>query len=95
MEEQSYILKSYKMNMKLFASLHNPQSRKYGIYYSVVLASISVILILEGINMIHLTAAEHFSTYFEGFCGLYMISRHEIGRSFLRNLNQVGLFQRK
>lgn len=81
--------------MKLFASLHNPKSRKYGIYYSVVLASISIILILEGMNLIHLTIAEHLSTYFEGFCGLYMISRHDIGQAFLQNLNHVGLFQRK
>jgi hypothetical protein len=81
--------------MKLFASLHNPQSRKYGIYYSVVLASISIILTLEGVNMVHLSVTEHVGTFFEGFFSLYMISRHDIGRSFLQNLNHVGLFQRK
>jgi len=81
--------------MKLFASLHNPQSRKYGIYYSVVLACISIILILEGMSMVHLSITEHVGTYFEGFFSLYMISRHDIGRSFLQNLNHVGLFQRK
>ena len=81
--------------MKLFASLHNPKTRKYGIYYSVVLSSISAILILEGMNLIHLTIAEHFSTYFEGFFSLYMISRHDIGQSFLQNLNRMGLFQFK
>jgi hypothetical protein len=81
--------------MKLFASLHNPKTRKYGIYYSVVLSSISAILILEGMNLIHLTIAEHFSTYFEGFFSLYMISRHDIGQSFLQNLNHLGLFVRK
>ena len=81
--------------MKLFASLHNPQSRKYGIYYSVVLASISLILTLEGMSMVHLSITEHVGTYFEGFFSLYMISRHDIGRSFLQNLNHVGLFQRK
>ncbi len=81
--------------MKLFASLHNPKSRKYGIYYSVVLASISLILILEAINLVHLTIGEHFSTYFEGFFSLYMISRHNIGQTFLQNLNYLGLFQSK
>jgi len=81
--------------MKLFASLHNPQSRKYGIYYSVVLASISIILTLEGMSMVHLSITEHVGTFFEGFFSLYMISRHDIGRSFLQNLNHVGLFQRK
>jgi len=81
--------------MKLFASLHNPQSRKYGIYYSVVLASISIILTLEGMSMVHLSLTEHVGTFFEGFFSLYMISRHDIGRSFLQNLNHVGLFQRK
>ncbi len=81
--------------MRLFASLHNPQSRKYGIYYSVVLTSISIILTLEGLSMVHLSITEHVGTYFEGFFSLYMISRHEIGRSFLQNLNHVGLFQRK
>ncbi|HYL66558.1 MAG TPA: hypothetical protein VEU72_05345 [Nitrosopumilaceae archaeon] len=81
--------------MKLFASLHNPKTRKYGIYYSVVLSSISAILILEGMNLVHLTIAEHFSTYFEGFFSLYMISRHDIGQSFLQNLNHLGLFVRK
>ena len=81
--------------MKLLASLHNPQSRKYGIYYSVVLASISIILTLEGMSMVHLSMTEHVGTFFEGFFSLYMISRHDIGRSFLQNLNHVGLFQRK
>ena len=81
--------------MKLFASLHNPKTRKYGIYYSVVLASISIVLVLDGMHLIHLTITEHMCTYFEGFCGLYMISRHDIGRAFLQNLNAVGLFQRK
>ena len=81
--------------MKLFASLHNPKTRKYGIYYSVVLSSISAILILEGANLVHLTIMEHFSTYLEGFVSLYMISRHDIGQSFLQNLNRMGLFQFK
>ncbi|TLX83417.1 MAG: hypothetical protein E6L00_01085 [Thaumarchaeota archaeon] len=81
--------------MKLLTSLHNPQSRKYGIYYSVVLASISIILTLEGMSMVHLSITEHVGTFFEGFFSLYMISRHDIGRSFLQNLNHAGLFQRK
>jgi hypothetical protein len=38
---------------------------------------------------------EHFSTYLEGFVSLYMISRHDIGQSFLQNLNRMGLFQFK
>ena len=81
--------------MKLLTSLHNPQSRKYGIYYSVVLASISIILTLEGMSMVHLSITEHVGTFFEGFFSLYMISRHDIGRSFLQNLNHLGLFQSK
>jgi hypothetical protein len=81
--------------MKLLSTLHNPKTRKYGIYYSLVLSSISTVLILEGINLIHLTAMEHFSTYFEGFVSLYMLSRHDIGQAFLQNLNHLGLFQSK
>ena len=78
--------------MKLFASLHNPKTRKYGIYYSVVLSSISAILILEGMNLVHLTIAEHFSTYFEGFFSLYMISRHEFAKSFILNFASLKFF---
>ncbi|HEV2193486.1 MAG TPA: hypothetical protein VGR54_07720 [Nitrosopumilaceae archaeon] len=80
--------------MKLFASLHNPQSRKYGIYYSIVLSSISIILILEGLRLCHLSMAEHIGTFFEGFFSLYMISRHEFAKSFTFNFRDIKLFQR-
>jgi hypothetical protein len=78
--------------MKLFSSLHNPKSRKYGIYYAVVLSSISIILVLEGFNLFHLTISEHLSTYFEGFFSLYMISRHEFAKSFILNFASLKFF---
>ncbi len=80
--------------MKLLSSLHNPKSSKYGIYYSVVLSSISIILILEGLSLIHLSIAEHMGTYFEGFAGMYMLSRHEIGKAFLLNLARINSVQK-
>jgi len=80
--------------MKLLSALHNPKSTKYGIYYSVVLASISVILILEGLSLVHLSITEHMGTYFEGFAAMYMLSRHEIGKAFLFNLARIKLVQR-
>jgi hypothetical protein len=80
--------------MKLFLSLHNPKSSKYGIYYSVVLASISITLIVEGLNLIHLSLVQHMSTYFEGFVAMYMLSRHDIGKTFLVNLARIKLVQK-
>lgn len=80
--------------MKFLSSLHNPKSTRYGIYYSVVLSSISIILILEGLSLIHLSIAEHMGTYFEGFTAMYMISRHEIGKAFVLNLWRITLVRK-
>jgi hypothetical protein len=80
--------------MKLFSSLHNPKSSKYGIYYTIVLGSISIVLILEGLNLFHLSIAQHMSTYFEGFVSLFMLSRHDIGKAFLVNLARIKLVQK-
>ena len=80
--------------MKLLSSLHNPKSSKYGIYYTVVLASISIVLILEGMNLFHLTVMQHMSTYFEGFVALFMLSRHDIGKAFLVNLARMKIVQK-
>ena len=80
--------------MKLLSSLHNPKSSKYGIYYTIVLASISVVLILESLNLFHLTMMQHMSTYFEGFVALFMLSRHDIGKAFLINLARIKLVQK-
>jgi hypothetical protein len=80
--------------MKLFESLHNPQSRKYGIYYVVVLSCISLILILEDLNLFHLTMYEQLSVYFEGFFSLYMISRHEFAKTFMCNFSDMKLFHK-
>ena len=81
--------------MKLLSAFHDTKSRKYGIYYSIVLASVSIILVLEGLNLVHLTNMQHMCTYFEGFSSLVMISRNDLGRAFLQNLNCVEFFQRK
>lgn len=94
MADQSYILQYEKNIMKLLSSLHNPKSAKYGIYYTVVLASISIVLILEGLNLFHLTAMQHMSTYFEGFVALFMLGRHDMGKAFLVNLARVKLIQK-
>ena len=80
--------------MKLLSSLHNPKSSKYGIYYSVVLVSISIVLILESLNLFHLSIIQHMSTYFEGFVALFMLSRHDIGKAFLINLARIKLIQK-
>ena len=80
--------------MKLLSSLHNPKSPKYGIYYTVVLASISIVLILENMNLFHLTLMQHMSTYFEGFTALFMLSRHDIGKAFVVNLARINPIQK-
>lgn len=80
--------------MKLLSSLHNPKSSKYGIYYTVVLVSISSVLILESLNLFHLSIVQHMSTYFEGFVALFMLSRHDIGKAFLVNLTRIKLLQK-
>jgi len=77
--------------MKLLSSLHNPKSSKYGIYYTIVLVSISIVLILDGLNLFHLSTVQHMSTYFEGFVALFMLSRHDIGKAFLVNLTRMKL----
>ena len=79
--------------MKLLAVLKDTKSRKYGIYYCIVLAGISLALLLEGLGLFHLSDMQHMSTYFEGLFSLVMFSRNDMGKSFLRHLNCTGLFQ--
>jgi hypothetical protein len=74
--------------------LHDPKSSKYGIYYSMILVSVSIMLILEEFGLVRFSLIQHMGTYFEGFAALYMLSRHDIGKTFLLNLSRMKLVQR-
>ena len=71
--------------MKLFSSLHNPTTKKYALYYSIVLVIISISIIAINLQLIYLTFIEKTVMFGEGFFSLFMLTRHENTRKQLCN----------
>ena len=79
-----------KYFMKLFTTFHNPATKKYIIYYSVVLAIVSITIFLSTIQLIHQNILQNAATLFEGFFSLFMLSRNEkVGKAFLSHITTM------
>ena len=73
--------------MRLFSYFHNPRSKRYPVYYSVVLIIVCITIICINLGVIHLTIFENAAVYFEGFFSLFMLARNDqVGNAFLRHL---------
>ncbi len=73
--------------MKCFASIHDRKSKRYAIYYSVVLVVIMGTVAFETLQIIHQAPIQAAATFWEGFFSLFMLGRHEkVGNSLLSHL---------
>ena len=76
--------------MKYFSSIHDRKSRKYVIYYSIVLVGVMATVVIETFQFIHQPPIQGTMTFFEGFFSLFMLSRHEkVGSALLSHLSQA------
>jgi hypothetical protein len=76
--------------MKLLTSFHNPLTKKYVIYYSLVLTIVSTVIFFTSLQIIHQNPLSNAMTFFEGFFSMYMLSRSEIvGRAFMTHLFRI------
>ena len=77
--------------LKIFSSMHDPKSKKYAIYYSVVLVTVTGVVIFMTLQIIHQNVLQGSLTFFEGFFSLFMLSRNEVvGKAFLSYLSLIA-----
>ena len=78
--------------MKLLSSWHNPTSRRYVIYYSIVLVIVFVTGILRTAGIIYMSPIEFAGLNFEGFLSMFMLVRNErVGNAFLLHLSKLRI----
>ncbi|MHB8601531.1 MAG: hypothetical protein ACYC6W_07320 [Nitrosotalea sp.] len=76
--------------MKVFSALHNPKTKKYTTYYSIVLVIVSITVFFTTLQVIHQNPLSSVMTFFEGFFSLFMLTRNEIvGKSFLTHISRI------
>jgi len=79
--------------MKFFFAMHNPKTKRYPIYYSIVLVAVSGTVVFTTLQYIHQNPLQGIMTFFEGFFSLVMLSRNEeVGRAFLSHLSNILTF---
>jgi len=82
----SYII-AQEVKIMYFSSLHDPQNKKYAIYYSTVLITVIITVICINMHLIHLTIVESAAVFFEGFFSLFMLARHKETELFFMSKN--------
>ncbi len=81
--------------MKFFSSMHDPKSKRYAIYYSVVLVAVTGVVIFMTLQIIHQNPLQGSMTFFEGFFSLFMLSRNEVvGKALMSHLANISAFIR-
>ncbi|HJT10283.1 MAG TPA: hypothetical protein VJ771_05810 [Candidatus Nitrosotalea sp.] len=81
--------------VRLFSSMHNPASKKYTFYHSMVLLTVTGVVIFMTFQVIHQGMLQGSLTFFEGFMSLFMLSRNEkVGKSFLSHVSGISEFTR-
>ncbi len=79
--------------VRFFSYFHNPKSRWYTVYYSVVLVAVTIVVTFTTFQIIHQNLLQGSSTFFEGFFSLFMLSRNEkVGSAFLSHLSGINNF---
>ena len=78
--------------MKLFSSLHNPEGKRYAVYYSTILVVVCGSISAMHLDLVNLSVLETGAIYFEGFFSLFMLTRNnKIGTAFLQHLKSTQL----
>jgi len=81
--------------VQLFSSMHNPTSKRYTVYHSIVLVTVTGVVIFMTFQVIHQNMLQGSLTFFEGFMSLFMLSRNEkVGKSFLSHVSGISEFTR-
>ncbi|MCV0372591.1 MAG: hypothetical protein K5793_03460 [Nitrosarchaeum sp.] len=62
--------------MRFLSTLHNPNTERYGIYYSVVLVAVIGTVLVQNLGLIHMSPIEGGAVFIEGFVSLVMLARH-------------------
>ncbi|SHO46712.1 hypothetical protein NSIN_30241 [Nitrosotalea sinensis] len=78
--------------MRLFYAWHNPETKRYVPYYSIVLIACVTVVVLTMFQVIHQTPLQNAATFFEGFFSLFMLVRNEkVGNAFLTHMASIRL----
>lgn len=69
---------------------HDPKTKKYTLYYSIVLVIVTATVLFTTLEYIHQTIIQGIATFFEGFFSLFMLTRNEkVGKAFLFHLARI------
>jgi len=78
--------------VKFFSAWHDPKTKRYIPYYSVVLIAAMVVIVLTLFQVIHQGILQNAATFFEGFFSLFMLVRNEkVGNAFLNHMSFMKL----
>ena len=69
----SFIIKRF---VRFLSTFHNPNTEKYGTYYSIVLVVIIGTVLVQNLGLIHMSPIEGGAVFIEGFVSLVMLARH-------------------
>lgn len=74
-----------------FSFAHNPQTRGYVIYYSIVLAAVSGTVILVSLQVLQQGIFQSAMVFFEGFFSLFMLARNKrVASAFMSHLSSLS-----
>lgn len=75
--------------------MHDPASKRYTVYHSIVLVAVTGVVIFMTFQVIHQNMLQGSLTFFEGFMSLFMLSRNDkVGKSFLLHVSGISGFTR-
>jgi hypothetical protein len=76
--------------VKFLSLFHDPKTKKYAIYYSIVLVIVTATVFFTTLEYIHQTTIQSIATFFEGFFSLFMLARNDkVGKAFLSHLTRI------
>lgn len=74
-----------------FSFAHNPQTKGYVVYYTVVLAAVSGTVVFISLQFLQQSVFQSVMVFFEGFFSLFMIIRNkQVANQFLRHLSSLA-----
>ncbi|HJU13845.1 MAG TPA: hypothetical protein VJ792_05255 [Candidatus Nitrosotalea sp.] len=76
--------------MKLPLS-HNPQTKGYVVYYTVVLAAASGTVVFISLQFLQQSPIQSIMVFFEGYFSLFMLTRNkQVASQFLKHLSSLA-----
>ena len=76
--------------MRFLPSFHNPETKWYSTYYTIVLVAVTGVVILNIFQIMHQNILQNLATFFEGYFSLFMLIRNEkVGSGFLKHITCI------